>query len=612
MKKIKKIILTLLVMSFLANPMCLILRVHAANEEIAMSRISDTLQSVMQSSEEETIEVMIWLEDINTSQAVLSSTESILSAAKATLTPRALCENPETDAEIYTQYMDARKEAMRECYEEYTKNFSNKHFQSEEVCYYSRYAPMVIVQVSPDRISDIARKKGVLLVSDSEYAIDAESRESAPWDIIDDAELVVSDFDGNMLRSYYYGGDYYYTMQEINSYLGVNYLKDITHNLGQLKIGVIDNGYPMEYNSTNYTGKVFEHYPNYAGDFLSHADYVMDILYNILPEASYYYSNFEESFYNEDGIYSDIEWLMDNDVDVITCSVSIRRELASADNHTSYDSIARYIDYIIDNYLVTFVKSAGNKPEQGISSGGLAYNAITVGNYNLGESNIANSSAYYTENDYALKPDVCAPGYLQIFGIYDFGTSYSTPIVAAIAALVLAAENYIISPTPEEVKAIICASTDIHRYSILDSFGEVNENYRKYGTGIVDCWHIFSILQQNNVYHGEIATNANTISFSISMNNVIDYQFADLVFVYQKHSLSQEIDCNIANLNVYLYDFDGELIAWSTTNNNNIEVLRNIPTYDEDYTLVIQQVIPAISTGGTYPTSYAFAWNYKG
>lgn len=68
MKKIKQIILTLLVVSFLVNPMYLTLRVHAANEEIAMSRISDALQNVMEiSSGEEPIEVMIWLEDINTS-----------------------------------------------------------------------------------------------------------------------------------------------------------------------------------------------------------------------------------------------------------------------------------------------------------------------------------------------------------------------------------------------------------------------------------------------------------------------------------------------------------------------------------------------------------------
>ena len=76
MKKIKQIVLTLLVVSFLVNPMYLILRVHAVNEEIAMSRISNTLQSVMESgSEDESIEVMIWLEDINTSSAILNSTK---------------------------------------------------------------------------------------------------------------------------------------------------------------------------------------------------------------------------------------------------------------------------------------------------------------------------------------------------------------------------------------------------------------------------------------------------------------------------------------------------------------------------------------------------------
>lgn len=60
-----------------------------------------------------------WLEDINTSSAVLSSTEDILAAANATLSPRGLCENPTTDAETYSQYMSARKEARREMIAEY-------------------------------------------------------------------------------------------------------------------------------------------------------------------------------------------------------------------------------------------------------------------------------------------------------------------------------------------------------------------------------------------------------------------------------------------------------------------------------------------------------------
>lgn len=61
MKKLKKIVLTLLVMSLLVNPMYLTLRVHAANEELAASRISDTLQNVMENSTEEKIKIMYLL-----------------------------------------------------------------------------------------------------------------------------------------------------------------------------------------------------------------------------------------------------------------------------------------------------------------------------------------------------------------------------------------------------------------------------------------------------------------------------------------------------------------------------------------------------------------------
>ena len=104
MKKLKKIVLTLLVMSLLVNPMYLTLRVHAASEELAMSRISDTLQSVMENSTDEKIKVMIWLEDIKTSSAVLSSTEAILAQAKVTVSSRGLCENPISNTKQYSQY----------------------------------------------------------------------------------------------------------------------------------------------------------------------------------------------------------------------------------------------------------------------------------------------------------------------------------------------------------------------------------------------------------------------------------------------------------------------------------------------------------------------------
>ncbi len=609
MKKIKKIILTLLVMSFLANPMCLILRVHAANEEIAMSRISDTLQSVMQSSEEETIEVMIWLEDINTSQAVLSSTESILSAAKATLSPRALCENPETDAEIYTQYMDARKEAMRECYEEYTFSFVNNYFQSDEICYFSRYAPMVVVKVRPNEIVDIARNNSVSLISYSQYTL-ADMNGIESEQMIENTEYIICEATDNMPRRYMNpeDGQYYFTMQEVKNYLGINSLRNVaSDNLNQLSIGVIDRGYPSSYNSN---GNVIQRYNNYDEEvILPHGEAVLQILLSIIPEATYYYSDYDIGC-EIDGVYGEIEWLMDNDVQLITCSLPIYGLYDNmTDDHNEYGAVARYFDCLVDNYSVTFVKSSGNYPNLGISSGGTAYNVITVGNYNLGAATIASSSSYYDDDVLAFKPDVCAPGYIQFLNSTMLcGTSFSTPIVAGIAALIISDRNLVIAP--ETVKAIICASTNEHRYSIEDSYGDINENYRKYGTGIVDCWNIVSILNGNKYYFSTYNANSNIQTYSISINLADDYQYADLVLVYSKHSING-IDYDIADLNLYLYDFDDELIFSSTVDNGNVEVLRNIPTYDEDYTLVIEQVVPATASTGVTSTSFAFAWSYK-
>lgn len=133
MKKLKKIILTLLVISLLVNPMYLSLRVHAANEELATSRISDTLQRVMSNSEEEKIEVMIWLNDIDTSPAVLSSTEAILAQAEATLSPRGLCEISATDSTTYSQFESARKDAMKDCYTTHTQKFAKSFLYNNKI-----------------------------------------------------------------------------------------------------------------------------------------------------------------------------------------------------------------------------------------------------------------------------------------------------------------------------------------------------------------------------------------------------------------------------------------------------------------------------------------------
>ena len=602
MKKIKQIVIFALITSFIVNHMCLIMKVSAANEESAASRISNTLQDAIDCNREEPIEVMIWLDDIDTSTAVLSATNNILANTNTMLAPRSLCEVSVVDKDIYSQYMMARKEAMSECYEIYTQDFVCNSLLSEEICYYSRYAPMVIAKIDADQIFEIAKNTNVKFISEAEFAVN-----------IEDASIVDSISD--ISRSYYYDSNYY-TPHEIKSHLNIDLLKRYaSSNLEYLNIGVIDTGYPAYYNSSEYSDQIFEHYPGYALSSLCHGDRVMDVLYSIIPEATYYYSNLDTAIEMGDGIYSEIEWLMDNDVDVITCSVPLRAQSNSSTYNNYYDSMAFYIDYIVDTYFVTFVKSVGNyslnkNPNNYPSAGSMAYNAISVGNYNYGANVIDSGSSYYQDDEFAYKPDICAPGYVRSFYGIDSGTSYSAPIVAAVAALIIASEGFYI--TPVNVKAIICASTSYHRYSIVDANGIVNENYKKYGTGVIDCKNIVTILNSGDAYFGHYYADTVRMSFYLSLNLVNDYDYADLVLTFQRHTFSESIGFEIANLDIYLYDFEGEIIACSTTENNNIEVLRDIPVHDEDYTLVIEQVVPASAVDEEHFTSFSYAWCYKG
>lgn len=601
MKKIKQIILTLLVVSFLVNPMYLILMVHATNEEIAMSRISDTLQSVMEiSSEDEFIEVMIWLEDIDTSSAVLSSTDDILAVANATLSPRGLCENPETDAETYSQYMSARKEARRDYYEEYTQLLASSYLDSSEICFCSRYAPFIVAKLTTYRVIEVAKETNVVLVDTSAYNLS-----------IDDTTLV-DEYENGMYGFQNPGdGFIYYTMEEVKRIYGINSLISMASSYDdQIKIGVIDRGYPSLYNSL-IKENVIEHYSSYAQETsFCHSAKILDILFSIIPNATFYYSNYDVAEDSEEGIYGEIEWLMDNDVHIITCSLPIYGVYNEfTDTHNEYGAVASYFDYLINEYSITFVKSSGNYPEWGISSGGTAYNVITVGNYNLGNMSIANDSSYYSGDVLALKPDVCAPGFIQFSnGTLDYGTSFSSPVIAGIAALIIASSGMII--TPIMIKSIICASTQQHRYPIINEDGDINSNYRKYGAGVVDCWNIINIIAGDTVCYDFINADENTKTFYITINDSTNYGYADIVLVFEKYSFSN-IDYQIANLDLFLYDFDGELVAYSNTTNNNIEVLRNIPVYDEPYTLVIRQITPATSTAGSSFTPFSYAWGYK-
>jgi hypothetical protein len=244
--------------------------------------------------------------------------------------------------------------------------------------------------------------------------------------------------------------------------------------------------------------------------------------------------------------------------------------------------------------MITIFKSAGNHGEDSVTSGDMSYNAITVGNYNYGDHIIdifedasdPSASSYYSGNNLAYKPDICAPGFIwsQTIGDHYEGTSFATPFVAGVAALICSYYSHRLSPS--KIKAILCASPDEKRYEIG------TENYKIYGTGVIDGWNIKRIISGDNIEFYWMDSTETSRTYSIILNNP-DYQCADIVLAFEKYMIDGGIECGLANLDISLYDFDEELIASSTTANNNIEILRDIPYHDEPYTLVITQVSPA-------------------
>ncbi|MCK9310241.1 MAG: S8 family peptidase, partial [Candidatus Cloacimonetes bacterium] len=303
---------------------------------------------------------------------------------------------------------------------------------------------------------------------------------------------------------------------------------------------------------------------------------------------------------------SEVEWLLDNNVNIINNS------WGDSSPNGEYASTSAYFDYIVYTSRVTVVVAAGNDGNVSgyVGNPGLGYNVITVGNsYDTGAIYVSSS---YDEAFSISKPTLTAPGYSisvpnfpnteYIDGVWYLltcGTSFSAPIVTGSIALLM--QRYpILKMYPEKIiSTITAASSPVSGFNDFDTSG-LEE---KVGSGM------FNYNDCSTVY-------LNGRSFSFSESHESEYVSEKRVYLSAgtdiRISLAWLINSEnntqtdkVTDLDLHFAYDNGTIITTSSSGGNNIEFIDYTITSSGYYRIKVYQFGP-INCEGVIYGSYTY------
>ncbi len=461
--------------------------------------------------------------------------------------------------------------------------------------YNSQYLPIVIAELSCERIRTISSCD---IVESIDYYCDAVFTEPEQYNLYSN---------NNSIEIEYY--NIYDNMLYINAINehGENIFDNSWGTLGYgINIGVLDGGVVDVDYAGLYNANISIHYPS-EDPIDDHATKVTEIIYRLAPDADFFCTSYN-IFLNpsiEANLLTELEWFIANNVDVINISMGIQYG-AVQDQVNTYGQISQIFDRYVQEYDITIVMAAGNSGSNSVSSGAMAYNVITVGNYSRQFGTILGLYSSYNNEEnteYAYKPDICAPGYVSfIDNTNNIGTSFAAPMVTGVVALMMACRSSL-RVNPTQVKSILTASVSLstcHDMPLDDS------NYRSHGSGVINASRANQILMSSEF------TTANTEQYS---RYYCDYEIelsADFTtrvsLAFEKVMPTDSIVCELADLNIHIYDVYSGRVYSSTTTNNNVELIEFVPPENGTYTIRVEQLIPAMSPDRPYTTPYSIAW----
>lgn len=548
------------------------------------------------SNENDAVPAMIWLTDVDLSQAetealaVIGVTEDEIESlgviSSVDYTPVDVSRE-EDGIDLVQTYIEAKRNAVTELYTEHNQRLVDELLNGIEVAYISRYSPVIIADLTSNEAVELS------------YSIDVQEIDYLDTSIVELAP--VADSSAQIALS---------AANSITRASNVHTSSTYGFSGSGVKIGVLEIAIPTADAFSDAT-VVWDPNDSRASAYAWHANNVMDILTSIAPDADYYVAG----TYSTADDYAAIEALLDAGVNIISASRTV-----GSDGNNNYGTAAKWLDHIAYQHDVHFVKSCGNLGggyqiggSTGANSGAMAYNIITVGNlYVNGTTDYSDDviwtgsgpSSYYTGSTLAYKPDICAPGEGVVTSFDKFGgTSGATPNVAGAIAL-LCEQRSALKTQQSTVKAILTASvnfTSPHRYTPADA------NYRLYGSGLLDC--IGACFVTGNYRYATSSfpsgSSSKTHTFSVTSS---DSRIRVSLAFNMKSVGSGDYDTtittgNVYNLNIQVKDPNGTIVASSATTKNNVEVVDFVPEMTGTYSVVVTRADSYTDT-----VYYGLAW----
>lgn len=272
-----------------------------------------------------------------------------------------------------------------------------------------------------------------------------------------------------------------------------------------------------------------------------------------------------------------------------------------------YTLKSKWVDHVAYKHDVHFVVAAGNtnnSPDGYVVSPGMAYNAITVGNYEnedaYGNDCVMNSYApstlddqflddeYFRMNDTSCyktysgqyKPDIAAPGTNITYGdLSNSGTSFSAPQVAGIVAQLCSKYPSLLTQQ-NTMKAVLAASA---MYWVPgENVYATHKPQEKQGAGAVNSRAAYAVLAGGKLVNKTLASTTHYYTKTITLPSNYTYLRVAVAWIKKNAAGSQYCDLdsagasdnyqNLANLKLEIFEGEGtnglRIVSTDLTNNN--------------------------------------------